>query len=671
MIIQYYNGYLNMEKIRELIKVGKDGTTAFHIIEGAKKVGFHAIGCKCNLDKLLSNEVILPVIANVIINQKYTHFVVIYKIDRHKKELIVADPANKIKKINYDSFAQIYNDVIIIMHPKTKIITTEKTKYSLKDFLPLLKCNKSLIINMSLLSIFVILFSILLSFYGQSLLNNIDNGKNQLLLVFIFFVFLNILKVFSEYFRNILFSYISQKVELVIANDSFSNILSLPYLYYRNHSSGDILSRLKDISNIRDGLSQGILLLIIDIPLMLISFFILCLINTDLAIVSSLIFLLYWLTLKLFHTPLENAIENCQKEHSILTSKQLESINSFEAIKGLNIKDEINEQVQTQEVIFLKELHNYQKIMNVEIFIKDLIEDIGYLVIFYFGCVMMIDNKISMGLLLTFQSFVSYFLTPIRDLVDFDSGLKKMKKSWIRLKEIFIENKSRGYITKKVDGDIVISNLSYSYDYNKDILKNVNLSIKKGDKVLLTGKSGSGKSSIVKLLKQYYLSKRGTIEIGNIDINDYCTNDILYISQNEFLFTDSVMNNITLNKNYDLSMIEDVMKMCEIEEIVANSNLGYFLLIEENGFNLSGGERQRIILARAIIKPFNILIIDEGTSQMDINMERRILKKIFKRFYDKTIIVISHRFDNLDLFTHHIKIHNGRIFSDVLKNGKH
>ena len=309
--------------------------------------------------------------------------------------------------------------------------------------------------------------------------------------------------------------------------------------------------------------------------------------------------------------------------------------------------------------------------MNVEIFIKDLIEDIGYLVIFYFGCVMMIDNKISMGLLLTFQSFVSYFLTPIRDLVDFDSGLKKMKKSWIRLKEIFIENKSRGYITKKVDGDIVISNLSYSYDYNKDILKNVNLSIKKGDKVLLTGKSGSGKSSIVKLLKQYYPSKRGTIEIGNIDINDYCTNDILYISQNEFLFTDSVMNNITLNKNYDLSMIEDVMKMCEIEEIVANSNLGYFLLIEENGFNLSGGERQRIILARAIIKPFNILIIDEGTSQMDINMERRILKKIFKRFYDKTIIVISHRFDNLDLFTHHIKIHNGRIFSDVLKNGKH
>lgn len=658
-----------MEKIRELIKVNRDGTTAFHIIEGAKKVGFNAFGCRCVLERISEEKVVLPVIANVIINQKYTHFVVIYKIDKIRKELIVADPANKIKKVSYDSFNQIYTGTILIMYPKVKIIKTEKINYTFRDFLPLLKYNKSLIINMSLLSFFVILFSILLSFYGQVILNNISNGKNQIMLIFTIFLCLSILKVLSEYFRNILFSYISQKVELLITNESFYNILSLPYAYYHNHSSGDILTRLKDISNIRDGLSQCILMVVIDIPLMFISFVVLYVINQKLAVVSSLIFIFYWIILKLFRTPLENSIENCQKEHSILTSKQLESINSFETIKGLNLKEEINKQVETQEVVFLKELHSYQKIMTFEEFFKNLIESISNLIIFCLGCLLMIDGEISIGLLLSFQNFATYFFNPIRELVDLDANMKKMKKSWLRLKELFIEQKEYGYISEPIDGNIVMSNLSYSYDCTKNVLHSINLLIRKGDKVLITGKSGCGKSTIVKLLKQYYPVKRDSIKIGNIDINDYCNNDILYIGQNEFLFTDTVINNVTIKQNYETEKLEKVLKICEVDEIVAKSNLGYFLLVEENGFNFSGGERQRIILARAILKPFNILIIDEGMSQMDINMERRILKKLFKFFYDKTIIVISHRFDNLDLFNHQINIQNGKVFKDIIKNG--
>lgn len=668
MIIQYYNGYLNMEKIRDLVKINKEGTTAFHIIEGAKKIGFNALGCQCDLAKLATEKVVLPVIANVIVDQKYTHFVVIYKINDRKKELIIADPANKIKRVSYDSFSQIYNRVILVMYPKIKLPMTERIDYSIKDLIPLLKYNKSLIINMSLLSFFVILFSIILSFYGQIILNNIDNGKNQITWIFIFFVIISLLKSISGYFRNILFSYISQKVELTITTESIMNILSLPYAYYRNHSSGDILTRLRDVSNIRDGLSKCILLFLIDLPLMIVSFCILCMINFNLTVIAFLIFLFYLITLRIFHTPLENTIENCQKEHSILTSRQLESINSFEAIKGLNLKKEINEQIEMQEVIFLNNLHQYQKVMMLEDFIKDLIEGVGYVIIFYLGCISISSGSITIGMLLTFQSCLAYFLNPIRDLVDFDADIKRTKKSWIRLKELFIENKSFGYINKMIDGDIKISNLTYSYDYDQKILDNVNLTIKKGDKVIITGKSGSGKSTIVKLLKKYYPVNRGLIKINDIDINDYCHNDILYVGQNEFLFTDTLINNVTINQIFEEKKLNKILKMCEIDKIVRKSNLGYFLLLEENGFNLSGGERQRIILARAIIRPFNILIIDEGLSQMDINMERRILKRLFRCFYDKTIIVISHRFDNIDLFKHHISIKDGKVFNDLIKN---
>ena len=128
------------------------------------------------------------------------------------------------------------------------------------------------------------------------------------------------------------------------------------------------------------------------------------------------------------------------------------------------------------------------------------------------------------------------------------------------------------------------------------------------------------------------------------------------------LFTDTISNNI------DSDNIIDISKICLIDEIVKNNQLGYNMLIEENGFNLSGGERQRIILARALANEFDILIIDEGLSQVDTNMERKIMKNLFQKYQKQTIIFISHRLDNIDLFDQVIKIEKGQISDDLSKN---
>lgn len=670
MIIKYYNGYLNMERIKELISIGKEGTTAYNIIEGAKEIGFKAIGFKCPLEQFEKEKIIFPLIANVIVNKSYTHFVVIYDINYRKKELIVADPADKIKKISFDSFNLIYNGVILILYPTQKIPIMEQTKITWYDFKQLFKGHKSFLTNVFFLSAFVVIYSILMSFYSQIMLNNLTSPTNYLVVIFLSFLTLSVIKITSEYFRNIVFTYITQNIEFLITTDSFNKILSLPYSYYRNHNTGDILIRLKDISLIRDTISRWIIVIIVDIPLMIISFIILWIINSKLASISLLIFLLYWFILKIFHHPLESTIEKCHNENSVLTSRQVEAINAFETIKGINIKDKIQEKVEKQEISFIHSLHKYQKLSLLQNYFKELIQDVGYLVIFYLGCCLVKDNLITLGTLLTFQNLVTYFLTPVRELVDLDADTKNMKKALIRLKELFAEEKCEGYFNGQITGDIVLKNLSYSYKGNYKILKNINLKIYKGEKVLLLGKSGSGKSTLLKLIKKYYLSNRGCIMIGNKDINDYQnTNDILYINQTEFLFTDSLYDNIVLNDKVDEKRLEMVFNVCEIEEIVKNSNLGYFMLIEENGFNLSGGERQRIVLARTLVKPFNVLIIDEGLSQVDSDMERRILKKLFKMFRDKTIIVISHRLENADLFDRHIELKNGRIFKDVIRNG--
>ena len=133
------------------------------------------------------------------------------------------------------------------------------------------------------------------------------------------------------------------------------------------------------------------------------------------------------------------------------------------------------------------------------------------------------------------------------------------------------------------------------------------------------------------------------------------------------LFNDTLYNNLIFD-NSDSFKLLDVTKICCIDEVMDN-NLGFNMLIEENGFNLSGGERQRIMLARSLLRNFNILIIDEGLNQVDIDLERKILKKLFKYYKNKTIIVISHRLDNLDLFDNLIQIEKGKVVRNEIKNG--
>ena len=243
-----------------------------------------------------------------------------------------------------------------------------------------------------------------------------------------------------------------------------------------------------------------------------------------------------------------------------------------------------------------------------------------------------------------------------------DNNIKQSKIAIKKILTLFYDKKDNGIIDKKMIGDIYFNNLSYSFDDVNDVLKNINLKITKASKVMVLGSSGSGKSTLFKLLKKYYQIPRDKIYIDDIDINDYQNSDIIYVSQNELLFSDTVYNNI------DSDNIIDISKICLVDDIIKNNQLGFNFLIEENGFNLSGGEKQRIILARAIAKPFEILVIDEGLSQVDINMERIIMKNLITMYKDKTIIFISHRIDNIDLFDQVIKIEKGNLISDLSKN---
>ena len=275
----------------------------------------------------------------------------------------------------------------------------------------------------------------------------------------------------------------------------------------------------------------------------------------------------------------------------------------------------------------------------------------------------------TVGDYITISFMTNYLIYPVRNIIDIIYDYHYVKSSITRANNL-LEVSSEKINEKEVldiNGNIKITNLKYTYNNKNIILKDINLFIKDKDRVLLLGSSGSGKSTILKLLYKYLEADRKTIYINNYDINDYSLSDIrkniTYISQNEQLFNDTIRNNILLNR--DISEIDylNICKILHIDDIVKDNVLGYDYLIEENGINISGGQRQRIILARGLLKSSKIIMIDEGLNQIDIKLEREILQDVFTYFHNKTFIIVSHRRDNNDLYNRIIKIKDGEVYS--------
>lgn len=670
MIIEFYHGKIGMETIRDMTKTTKNGTTAFNLIEAAKQIGFEAKGVKATFDQMITEDITVPCIAHTIMDNSYQHYVVIYNIDKKRKKITIADPAHKIKKISFQNFEKIYNNVLIILTPYKPIPYINTPDQKLLHFiLKIINTQRKTLFQIIILSIFITLFSIATSFFFQYMINLYS--KEYIIMIFIVFLIIYGLKTITDYVRNQILIYLTQQIDANLTIDTFENIISLPYHYYKNRTTGEVLSRINDLSSIKDSITKIILSIFIDFPLSIIAFLVLYMINKELSIIALIILLCYIMITLFFNHLLQKNIDQIQTNKALTTSYMTECISGFETIKGINLENYVTNQLEYKYIYTTRSIRKYQTYTNIQYILKEIINNIGFLIIILIGCLLILENKLTIGQLITFHMLLAYFLEPIKNIIDLNININEAKNALQRIMEMIPEQKEQGIYKELTPGNIEIKQLNYSFNCYDQVLKKLNTTIKQGSKVMIIGKSGSGKSTLLKILMKYYKTQNGQVKINDIDINHYTKeaikDKIKYISQQETLFTDTLYNNIMLNNN-DQTKLKEITKMCLLDEIIEKNNLGYQTLIEENGFNISGGEKQRIVLARTLMTDFEILLIDEGLNQIDINLERKILKNIFKMYQNKTIIIISHRLDNIDLYDQIIEIENGKIKKDIKKN---
>ena len=652
-IIRYYKGNISLAKLVEMTNTTREGTNFYQLKQASEQIGLNSIGYK--VEKFSSLKGLKRPFICQLIDHSYEHFVVVYELKRDK--IIMMDPAIGEKRLSLSSFEKLWTGYILIFEPFKQLLEIKEKNYMNQMIKKVLKKNKSIILTILLLSIIYTIFSCLGSLYFEFTLDFvIESTKTNLFIISFFFSIIILLKIISNFIRNQVFILFSQKLDCSIFLFTFKKILLLPYHYYHNRTTGEIISRLNDLIYVKNFINQLILTVCLDGILLIGSGSLLFLLNKQLFLMIIMISALHIGILLVFRPTLKKYTNISQQNNATLQSYLTELISGIETIKNMNTEFIMNEKL---EKIYVKSLNNtfeYQNILNLELLIKDLVSTIGLLLLEMLGFYMVMSKSLSIGYFMTYIFLANSFLTPITNLIELNKEYYYLINSIKRVNHLFeIEEENLSTNTNfDLNGNIQIQNLSFSYNQEKMIFSNFNLQIQKGNKIMILGSSGSGKSTILKLLMKYYEVNYNTIYLNDVDINN-CSisnvrNYISLMSQNDILYNDTIFNNITLFQHVDPKKYQEVCKLTCVDEFVKELFLGYQTKLEENGLNLSGGQRQRILLARLLLQEKEIILIDEGLNAIDIQLERKILNNIFSKYPNKTIIIVSHRMENQDLF---------------------
>ena len=649
-IIRYYKGNISIDKLRNLTKTDNNGTSIYNIVDASNKLGLKSNAYMCKYNSL--NKISWPFIAHIKLDEKYDHFIVIKNIKKDK--IIVEDPIRG--KVIYDKnmFLKEWTNVVITFE-KTNDLVKENSKKNICVFK-----NKFIItcfLLVFIISILASIFSLLNSFYLSALYNGFESSKFILFL----FLLLSVIKSIIDYIRNRVIISFDKKLNFKVMNKVYKKILSLPLKYHHSRPVGDIVSRINDLSSIREFVNTVLFSSLLDILYMILILIFMFIINKYLFLLIFLISVIYIILYLFFRNKIYSRSYDLKEKNSLINSYLVESIVGINTIKNCGIEKERINDFKNKYNDLLDSNIKYNKILLNFNLVDNLISSWSNILILFVGYTLVNKNLLSFSYLLVANSVIIYYFLSFKNIVSLDNLFINAKNSYKRLENFFVKEniiKDYGLIFKD---KIEFKNVSFKYNCHSYI-DNINFTINKNDFVFIKGPSGVGKSTIIKLSIKELNPNKGSILIDNVNIDELSfkdiTDNICFVSQDEIIFTGTILDNIRLYKDVKNEELEKVIKVTGIDKFLKEKNISLNFLLEENGHNVSDGERKRILLARALLQNKKILILDETTNGIDILSEENIVRKV-KEKYDVTLILISHRYDNLKLFNKVFEIKGG------------
>ncbi|ARI59494.1 peptide cleavage/export ABC transporter [Streptococcus salivarius] len=654
-ISRYYGSDYSLAHLRELTKTTKEGTTALGLVQAAKKMGFETRAIQADMSLFEIKDISYPFIVHVAKDGRLQHYYVVYK--NKKNHLIIGDPdpSVRITRMSKKGFEKEWTGVALFFAPEPSYKPYKDKKNGLLALVPLIFKQRSLITNIVLASFLVTLINILGSYYLQVILDEyIPNQMQSTLgIISIGLVVTYILQQMMNFAREYLLTVLSQRLTIDVVLSYIRHIFELPMSFFATRQTGEVTSRFSDANSIIDALASTILSVFLDVSILMIVGGVLLLQNRNLFWLVLYSIPIYLIIVYTFMKPFEKMNHDVMQSNAMVSSAIIEDINGIETIKSLTSEEVRYQKIDSDFVGYLDNSFKLSRLSILQTSIKQGAQLILNVLILWTGAQLVMANTISVGQLITFNMLLSYFTTPLENIINLQTKLQSAKVANARLNEVYLVDsefqtfQENPYQEQLLKGDITVSDLSYKYGFGRDALSDINLTIKQGEKVSFVGVSGSGKTTIAKLLVNFYKPYKGTISLNGQNIDQLDKRSlrqfINYLPQQSYVFSGSLLDNLTLGA--DPSVVqEDILKACDIAEIrqdIEQMPMGFQTELSD-GAGLSGGQKQRIALARALLTKSRVLILDEATSGLDVLTEKKVVDNLLQ-LTDKTIIFIAHR----------------------------
>jgi len=582
------------------------------------------------------------------------------------------------RSISLEKIGDIWSGKVLFVS-KIDIISSDEN-HGLKWFLPSILKHRKQFVNIFFVALMLQAIALSTPILFQNLIDKVlvNRSISSLHLLGFAMIGLAIFDPIYNYIRNWLFSNLSSKVNSELINRLYDHLIYLPLKYYNQRQNGDIISRVREMGQVRQFLTGGTLSLFIDLVFSFIFITVMfnySIILTWIVLASLTLYFLFWATIG---SLLQKKISNEHELNSNNTSFLSESIAGIETIKTSSVEDKFLEEWRDKLDIYIRASFSSKKMGIIANQGISIIQKLTSAIVLWHGVNLVLSGDLTAGELIAFNMFSGHVTQPILRLAQVWQDFQHTSISLKRIGDILEEEKEAGAeglaSVPELKGNVEFQKVRFSYDKDgPEVIKGLELTIEVNTFVGITGHSGSGKSTVTRLLQRLYTPQQGQILINGVDLAIADPVDLRrkmsVVLQDNILFYGSISDNIRLcDVEASDEQVVSAAELAGAADFINKLPHGYNTQVGEKGSLLSGGQRQRLAIARALITNPDILILDEATSALDYESEAAVMNNMASIAAGRTVICIAHRLNTLKQCDHIIVLHNGTVAEEGTHN---
>jgi ATP-binding cassette subfamily B protein len=645
----YWGKRFSINTLRNLAEVDRVGASLKGLAKAAETLGYHARPVRASLSRLESQT--NPWIAH----WEGNHYIVVYQVKGDR--VLIADPAVSKLWLSRQQFLDGWTGYALLLDPTERLQAAQSEKVSLGQFWGAVLPYRSLIWQIVWMSLLIQIFGVLTPMFTQIILDRVVVQKSFLTLnVFALGLLLfSIWRLGLTATRQYMLDYFSNRFDLTLISGFINHTLLLPLKFFESRRVGDIITRVQENRKVQMFITRQAILAWLDALMAVVYIGLMFYYNWHLAfLVVGLIPPIALLAL--VATPwLRRVSQEIFKAQATENSLLVEMLTGVATVKAAAAEREIRWRWEDRFTNALNAQFRGQKLANGLQATGGLINTLGSTALLWYGATLVIQDQLSIGQFVAFNMMIGSVIQPILAVVNLWDELQEVTISVERLNDVFSESPEETpgqpmLILPRIQGEVVLENVTFRYnsEQERNTLENISFMAKVGQSIAIVGRSGSGKSTLVSLLQGLYHSSSGRILIDGHDIRHISPQSLRIqlgvVPQECFLFSGTILENITLYRsNFTLEEVTEVAKLAEAHGFIQDLPLGYNTQVGERGTMLSGGQRQRIAIARALLGNPRILVLDEATSSLDTESERRFQQNLNRICRDRTTFIIAHR----------------------------